>query len=73
MGYMHINDFLKEIEHAIKERVEKQKKVRFVSESSNSKEKQNINPAKISYADAVKNRQSHSIPIMINDKRKDLR
>ena len=53
--------------------VEKQKKVRFVSESSNSKEKLNINPAKKSYADAVKCQQSHSIPITINDKRKDLK
>jgi hypothetical protein len=27
MGYMHINEFLKEIERSIKERVEKQKKL----------------------------------------------
>ena len=40
MGHMHMEYFLKEIEWAIKERVEKQNTVMFVSESSNSKEKQ---------------------------------
>ena len=51
MGYMHINDFLKEIDRSIKERVEKQKKVRFVSERSN------LNNGKKSWADVVKIQQ----------------
>jgi hypothetical protein len=59
MGYMHINDFLDEIERSIKERVEKRKKVRFVIESSNtdkyenSKKKENTNPTRRTYADVV--------------------